>query len=292
MSTTNEEMVLIKGGTFLMGTNSDDGFEDDLEGPKTKVTVDDFYMSPYTVTNQEFLEFFLDTGYITEAERFGSSYVFHLLLSEEEREKLTSLSGTDWWYEVPGANWRKPEGENSSIENRMDHPVVHVTRNDSLAYADWAGLRLPTEAEWEYAARGGLEDKRFPWGDELYENDKIHANIWQGDFPVNNTEEDGYLGTAPVKTYDPNGYGLYQMSGNVWEWSLNPGKISLSEFQNTSSSDFKNQNARYSDEVYALRGGSFLCHCSYCQRYRVAGRNSDTANSSTSNIGFRCVKDA
>lgn len=286
-----EDMVYIEGGTFLMGTDSGEGFEDDKEGPATKVTVEDFYIDPYTVTNEDFLKFFLDTGYVTDAERYGSSNVFHLLLSDDIKEQLNPFSGTSWWYEVPSASWRKPEGEGSSINDRMDHPVVHVSRNDALAYCRWAGKRLPTEAEWEYAARGGLAEKRFPWGDELHEGGTHHANIWQGDFPVKNTEEDGYLGTASVHAFEPNGYGLFQTSGNVWEWCLNPGKISLKEFQSTSPHLFLHKNNHYSEEVYALRGGSFLCHCSYCQRYRVAGRNSNTAVSSSSNAGFRCVKD-
>lgn len=292
MTTKTERMLFIKGGAFKMGTDSEEGFEDDLEGPATEVEVEDFFMSPYTVTNQEFLAFFLDTGYITEAERMGSSYVFHLLVEDAEAKKQAMpLSGTEWWLEVPDASWRKPEGPNSSIENRMDHPVVHVTRNDALAYCHWAGVRLPTEAEWEYAARGGLIDKQFPWGDDLREMGKHHANIWQGDFPISNTKEDGYLGTAPVKTYAPNGYGLYQMSGNVWEWCLNPGKIPIEDFKTTNAQAFIKAHTHFTDGVYALRGGSFLCHCSYCQRYRVAGRNSNTANSSTSNIGFRVMRD-
>lgn len=286
-----ERMIFIKGGSFRMGTDSGVGFESDLEGPATEVTVDNFYISPYTVTNKDFLEFFLDTGYVTEAERIGSSFVFHLLLDEETRKQSYSIPGTEWWFDVPGANWRKPEGIHSSIEERMDHPVTHVTRNDALVYCHWAGVRLPTEAEWEYAARGGLKDKRFPWGDDLHENGKHHANIWQGEFPTSNTKEDGYLGTAPVQTYEPNGYGLYQMAGNVWEWCLNPGKIPLEAFQKHSTRDFVKQHTHFTDSLYALRGGSFLCHCTYCQRYRVAGRNSNSANSSSSNTGFRVVRD-
>lgn len=290
-SPTRKQMIFIEGGTFTMGTDSKEGFPEDKEGPAEKVSVEDFYISPYTVTNQDFLEFFLATNYITDAEKYGSSNVFYLLLPKEVRKQYQPISGIDWWYEVPDANWRKPTGSHSSIENRMDHPVVHVSRNDALAYCHWAGLRLPTEAEWEYAARGGLENKRYSWGDELHQNEEHHANIWQGEFPIENTKDDGYLGTAPVHTYAPNRYGLYQTAGNVWEWCLNPGKISLKEFQKSSPQDFLDHNNHYSQEMYALRGGSFLCHHSYCQRYRVAGRNSNTAISSTSNVGFRCVKD-
>lgn len=275
-----------------MGTASGEGFADDREGPVTSVKVEDFYIDSCTVSNQDFLEFFLETGYVTDAERYGSSHVFGLLLQEEERNQHTALPDNEWWREVPGANWRKPEGGSSSIKDRMDHPVVHVSRNDAMAYCRWAGKRLPTEAEWEYAARGGLEQKRFPWGDELHEGGQHHANIWQGDFPRTNTQEDGYLGTAPVKSYLPNGYGLYQTAGNVWEWCLNPGKIPLDTFRQRTAQQFLLENSHYSEELYALRGGSFLCHCSYCQRYRVGGRNANTAVSSSSNMGFRCVRDA
>lgn len=291
MALETENMVYIKGGSFRMGTDSKEGFPSDFEGPALEVTVEDFKISPYTVTNKDFLEFFLETGYVTEAERIGSSFVFHLLLDEEMRKQSYRIPGTEWWFDVPGANWRKPEGKHSSIENRMDHPVTHVSRNDALVYCQWAGVRLPTEAEWEYAARGGLQDKRFPWGDELLENGDHRANIWQGEFPTSNTKEDGYLGTAPVKTYKPNGNGLYQMAGNVWEWCLNPGKIPLKAFQQASTNDFVKKHTHFTDALYALRGGSFLCHCSYCQRYRVAGRNSNSANSSSSNTGFRIVAD-
>lgn len=284
-------MIYIKGGTFRMGTDQEEGFSDDFEGPSVEVEVPDFLIDETTVTNEQFLEFFLDTGYVTEAERYGSSYVFYLLLEEEERSRYPSVSGFEWWKEVPGANWRTPEGPGSSIKNRMNHPFTHVSRNDALAYCHWSGKRLPTEAEWEYAARGGLEGAKYPWGDEFEQDGRLHANTWQGHFPHTNTEEDGYLGTAPAKTFEANGFGLYQVSGNVWEWCLNPGKIPLDTFQRKSGTDFWKEHSRYSDALYATRGGSFLCHSCYCNRYRVAGRNSNTGNSSTSNTGFRCVKD-
>lgn len=274
-----------------MGTNSDEGFKDDLEGPEVSVQLNDFFIDATTVTNQDFYEFFLDTGYITDAETYGSSNVFYKLLNSEDRKRHPTITHTKLWHDVPGANWRKPEGVNSSLNERMDHPVVHVSRNDALAFAKWAGKRLPTEAEWEFAARGGHENLRYPWGNELYENNEFHANIWQGDFPSENTEGDGYLGTAPVETFAPNDYGIYQMSGNVWEWCLNPARIKLHEFQGKSASDFVQNHQTPNNKMYALRGGSFLCHHSHCNRYRVAGRNANSAESSSSNIGFRCVKD-
>ncbi|WP_249961702.1 formylglycine-generating enzyme family protein, partial [Histophilus somni] len=180
-----------------------------------------------------------------------------------------------------------PEGKGSTIRDRMDHPVVHVTWNDAMAFCEWAGFRLPTEAEWEFASRGGYENLRFPWGNDLEKNGKFWANTWQGRFPENNTGEDGYIFTAPVKSYEPNGFGLYQMIGNVWEWCLNPGRIVLDEFVLRNTSEFLKDAKTPSRDLKALRGGSFLCHESYCVRYRNAGRNANTANSSTSNTGFR-----
>lgn len=284
------EMIHLDGGSFQMGTDQAIGFEIDRENPSLQVTVEPFAISKFTVTNQEFLEFFRETGYVTDAERFGSSHVFHLLANDEVKEKSSLVDGRDWWYEVSDASWRKPEGPGSSINDRMDHPVVHISWNDARAYADWAGLRLPTEAEWEYAARGGYEGLTFPWGNDLKKDGQFMANTFQGDFPYENTQEDGYLGTAPVKTYEANRYGLYQVVGNVWEWCLNPGRISLDEFTHKSRSDFIKENNQVSQAMYALKGGSFLCHSSYCRRYRLAGRNANTAISSTSNIGFRVAK--
>jgi sulfatase modifying factor 1 len=178
---------------------------------------------------------------------------------------------TPWWCGVRGAYWRAPEGPASDLDGRWDHPVVHVSWDDALAYCRWAGRRLPTEAEWEYAARGGLDQARFPWGDELTPGCEHRCNIWQGRFPVRDTAEDGYSGTAPVDAYRPNGYGLFNVSGNVWEWCADWFDGSRSQ--------------------RAMRGGSYLCHESYCNRYRVAARTANTPDSATGNLGFRCAAD-
>ncbi|MFC0472141.1 formylglycine-generating enzyme family protein [Halalkalibacter kiskunsagensis] len=281
-------MVLLAGDSFWMGTNSSEGYPQDGEGPVRKVTIDPFYLSPYAVTNKEFAAFVQDTGYVTEAEKFEWSFVFNLFVDKSEVDILDGhLPYTPWWIPVKEAYWYQPEGPNSSIDHRMNHPVVHISWTDANAYCKWAGKRLPTEAEWEYAARGGLEKKRYPWGDQLRPNDQHHCNIWQGKFPKDNDASDGYAGTCPVDEYIPNGYGLYNMVGNVWEWcgdwfsptfhlkgtKVNPMGPGLG-------------NAR------VMRGGSYLCHESYCNRYRVAARSSNTPDSSTGNIGFRCAADA
>ncbi len=181
------------------------------------------------------------------------------------------------------AYWFQPEGPGSTIDDRMDHPVIHVSWNDAKAFCDWAGKRLPTETEWEYAARGGLEQKKYPWGDELTPNGEHYCNIWQGDFPYKNTEEDGYLGTAPATSFPANGFGLYNVAGNVWEWC---------EDWFTNRSDREIDAKQINNQTpKVMRGGSYLCHKSYCNRYRVAARSSNTMDSSTGNLGFRCVAD-
>lgn len=283
-----EKLILIKGGEFQMGTNTREGFQSDGEGPARTVRLDDFMISPYAVTNGEFRAFVQDTGYVTEAERFGWSYVFHLLVSEETQKKASSAAQqVPWWIVVEGAYWAKPEGPDSSIEDRLDHPVVHISWNDAAAYCAWSGTRLPTEAEWEYAARGGLTGKTYPWGDLLKPDGKHMCNIWQGKFPVKNNASDGYIGTAPVDAYEPNGFGLYNVSGNVWEWCQD--WFSPAYHRTTSSTNpiFKEETGRRS-----MRGGSYLCHRSYCNRYRVAARSSNTPDSSTGNCGFRVAADS
>ncbi|WP_246050008.1 formylglycine-generating enzyme family protein [Aquibacillus sediminis] len=284
---SHEEMVYIPGGEFLMGTDYKYAFPDDGEGPIRKVYVDPFYMDPCNVTNKQFQAFVEDTGYKTEAEKFGWSFVFYQFVSRKTALASTQrVVETPWWLVVEGAYWKQPEGPDSSIENRMDHPVIHVTWNDAKAYCKWAGKRLPTEAGWEFAARGGLEQKKYPWGDELTPNGFHQCNIWQGKFPSSNEVLDGYAGTAPVKAYSPNGYGLYNVSGNVWEWCSDKFTKSVEKRGGT-----KNPKGPKKGKTRVMRGGSYLCHYTYCNRYRVAARTANTPNSSTGNIGFRCVKD-
>ncbi|GAA0592354.1 formylglycine-generating enzyme family protein [Virgibacillus siamensis] len=268
-----------------MGTEDEEGFKADGEGPIKKVSIDPFYMDSYAVTNEEFTAFVNETGYQTDSEKFGWSFVFHKFLPEIPLGQMTQVPSTPWWFAVEGATWQQPEGPNSSIEDRMDYPVLHISWNDAIAFCKWAGKRLPTEAEWEFAARGGLEQKRYPWGNELTPNGNHYCNIWQGSFPNNNTVADGYLGTAPAKSFPPNGYGLYNVSGNVWEWCSD-------WFTNTPNpNQANNPKGPNRGTSKVMRGGSYLCHKSYCNRYRVAARSSNTIDSATGNLGFRCVSD-
>ncbi len=278
-------MVRLPGGNFLMGTNDEEGFPADGEGPIREVSIAPFNIDETTVTNRQFEAFIKATHYKTDAERYGWSFVFYGLLSEAMRNTYPRVAmQTPWWCAIQDATWDHPEGRDSDIADRIDHPVVHVSWNDATAYCQWAGKRLPNEAEWEYAARGGLVQKRFPWGDELTPHGEHHCNIWQGHFPDYNSLEDGYLGTAPAKSFPPNNFGLYNMSGNVWEWC-----------NDWFSPDFHQRDTRIDPKGPAdgtskvIRGGSFLCHHSYCNRYRVAARSSNTPDSSSSNMGFRCA---
>lgn len=284
-------MILIKEGYYEIGTNEPIGSFYDLEMPKTKIFLNSYYIDETPVTNKEFLEFVKETGYVTEAEKFGWSYVFSYFLDEETKQKSKQVPGLDWWYAVVGADFKHPEGRKSNIKDRLDHPVVHVSRNDAMAYAKWAGKRLPTEAEWEVAAKGGTEYTKFYWGENLEEGGVHHTNVWQGDFPNENTKEDGYANTAPVRAYEPNQYGIYSMIGNVWEWCLNPQGVPLKYFNQKTSKEIYEENNYISDDRYAIKGGSFLCHASYCKRYRIAARTGNTAMSATNHMGFRCVKD-
>lgn len=287
-SSDREGMILLKGGEFLMGTDGKaGGFAADGEGPVHRVKLDPFYIDETTVTNEQFSQFIKETGYKTESEKFGWSFVFIMFLSPKERAKVQRVvHGTPWWAPVEGANWFMPEGPDSHIEDRMDHPVVHISWNDAMAYCKWANKRLPTEAEWEFAARGGLVGRIYPWGDELTPQGEHYCNIWQGLFPEKNTRRDGYLGTAPARSFPPNGYGLYNVSGNVWEWVND-----WFDPQYYVTSPYENPPGPANGTNRSMRGGSYLCHKSYCNRYRVAARSSNTPDSASGNIGFRCVAD-
>jgi formylglycine-generating enzyme len=279
-------MTLLPGGEFLMGTNDREGYPADGEGPVRRVTVRSFWIDTTAVTNAAFAQFVQASGYVTEAELFGWSYVFVGLLPPDF-PGTRAVAQAPWWRQVHGASWRHPEGPQSHVEDRWDHPVVHVSWNDARMYCRWAGKRLPTEAEWEYAARGGLVQARYPWGDELTPGGEHRMNVWQGTFPRLNTLEDGYLGTAPVTAYPPNGYGLYNVTGNVWEWCADWFHTS---FHVTGAQ--RNPRGPRSGTHRVMRGGSYLCHASYCYRYRVAARSANTPESSTGNLGMRCVRDA
>jgi formylglycine-generating enzyme len=282
-----DKMVYILGNEFSMGANDRDGFPADGEGPIRKVRVNSFYMDLTTVTNKDFSLFIESTGYKTDAEKYGWSFVFYQLLSKQTSKKVQQrVQATPWWCVVEGAYWSQPEGSDSDIADRMNHPVVHVSWNDAVAYCQWADKRLPTEAEWEFAARGGLNQKRYPWGDELTPGGVHYCNIWQGKFPYTNDEADGYLGTAPAQSFPENGYGLYNISGNVWEWCSDWFTKSIHKRGGRDNPKGPNEGSNR-----VMRGGSYLCHDSYCNRYRVAARTSNTPDSSSGNIGFRCVTD-
>ncbi len=266
-----------------MGDHHGDGDPADGERPVHEVTVSPFRLDATTVTTTAFATFAKATGYVTDAERFGSSAVFHLAFRGSRADVLGSVVGAPWWLDVRGASWRRPDGPDGPAA-RAGHPVVHVSWNDALAYCAWAGTRLPTEAEWEYAARGGQEGARFPWGDDLEAGRRWRLNIWQGTFPTHNTGEDGHLTTAPVKSYRPNGFGLWQMVGNVWEWCAD--RWSPTWYRDSPRLD---PTGPVEGAARVMRGGSYLCHHSYCARYRVAARTANTPESSAANIGFRCA---
>lgn len=258
--------VDIAGATLLMGTDGPEAVPGDFEGPARPVEVEEFSLGAATVTRAEFGRFVAATGHRTDAESFGWSYVFEGFLPPRLEIVSAPLSGSPWWRQVFGADWRHPFGPGSA--SPPDHPVVHVSWRDAAAYAAWVGGRLPGEAEWELAARGGLEGCRFPWGDVFAPDGVARANIWEGEFPTHNTGLDGYLGTAPVRSFPPNAFGLHNMVGNVWEWCAD---------------DWSPRHPG----LKVVRGGSYLCHDSYCNRYRVSARTATTADSSTGHTGFR-----
>ncbi|MFD7571040.1 formylglycine-generating enzyme family protein [Streptomyces sp. NPDC059810] len=264
-------LVELPGGTFRMGDAFGEGYPGDREGPVREVTVAPFAIDATAVTNARYAAFVEATGHRTDAERFGSSFVFHLLLPPAaERHVLGAVPQAPWWLGVSGAAWHTPEGPGSDLEGRADHPVVHISHDDALAYCAWAGVRLPTEAEWEYAARGGLDGARYPWGDEFTPGGREMCHTWLGTFPHRSEREGGHIGTVPATAHAPNGYGLHNTSGNVWEWCA----------------DAWDRDGR----ERVIRGGSYLCHATHCNRYRVAARSRNTPDSSTGHGGFRVAR--
>ena len=300
------EMVPIPAGTFWMGCN-DCGLED--AKPEHRVKLDGFLMDKTPVTNTMYAAFVETTGYKTIAERPLNQENFPGVPKEglvpgsavftPPQGLLPPINYVQWWTYVPGANWRHPEGPSSDLKGRMDHPVTQVAFEDAKAYCNWRQARLPTEAEYEYAARGGLERNRYAWGNKLKPDGQWVANIWQGRFPVNNRKEDGFGGTSPVDAFPPNSYGLLDMGGNVWHWVTDwyqadyyqtlkkSGNIARNPRGPTSSYDPAEPGVRKKVQ----KGGSFLCAANYCVRYLVASRGKGEVDSASSNLGFRCVKD-
>lgn len=278
------EWVDLPGGWFRMG--SDDaagGYPQDGEGPSRRVRLSPFRIAPTVVTNAEFAAFVRATQYVTQAEQAGNSFVFWLQLGDGLRAAAHRVPrGLPWWREVDAACWQRPEGPGSSIEKRADHPVVHVSWHDAMAYCAWAGTRLPSEAQWEYAARGGLEDARYPWGDDFECEGEGRCNTWRGRFPDAPAAPPA---TQPVRSLPPNGRGLHHMAGNVWEWcadAFSPNyHLDAADVDPLATADRSGQRS--------MRGGSFLCHASYCHRYRVAARHANTPSSTASHCGFRVV---
>ena len=309
--TVADGMRRIPGGEFLMG--SDHHYPE--EAPAHRVRVAPFEMDETTVTNRQFAVFVAETGYVTVAERpldpaaypaagphelLPGSLVFHMTPGPVDTRDFRN-----WWSWVPGACWRHPEGPGTTIKGRKDHPVVHVAFEDAEAFAAWAGKALPTEAEWEFAARGGLEAREFAWGDELTPRGRHLANTWQGAFPWQNLAEDGHAGTCPVRSFPPNGYGLYEVCGNVWEWTTDwfaarhtaasPGKPTCCGADNSARCRIAKQATNPTEPAASIprkvvKGGSFLCAPSYCRRYRPAARHAQMVDSGMSHIGFRCVR--
>lgn len=300
-----KDMVWVPGGTFMMGSN--DHYPE--EAPAHEVTVNGFWMDQYTVTNAQFSRFVEDTNYVTSAERCPNPKDYPGAVPEllvpasvvfrRPGYKVSLSDHFQWWTYMPGASWRHPLGPGSSLKGLAKHPVVHVAFEDACAYATWAGKTLPTEAEWEFAARGGLEGAVYVWGDEFEPDGEVLANTWQGDFPNENLLTDGYEWTAPVGSFPPNGYGLYEMAGNVWEWTTDWYQ-QHSEIQQTCCASFnprggdpeksydpRTPNVKIPRRV--MKGGSYLCAPNYCRRYRPAARMAQAVDTSTCHLGFRCI---
>lgn len=306
-------MVWIPNGDFVMGSDVPGSRAN--EKPLVKVSLDGFWLDEHDVTNAEFRKFVEATGHKTTAERPVDWNELKKQLPPEtpkpadEQLQPGSMVFTPsdgpvdlrnmnaWWRWTPGADWQHPEGPASNLDGRDQHPVVQVSWDDALAYAKWAGKRLPTEAEWEVAARGGLEGKRFAWGDELKPDGKFMTNIWTGTFPHKNTKEDGFTGTSPVKSYPPNGYGLYDMGGNVWNWVSDwyrvdtHARMRLEPSCHNPAGPKSSYNPGHPDQTQerVTKGGSFLCHVDYCESYRPAARRGTPPDTGMSHIGFRCA---
>jgi formylglycine-generating enzyme required for sulfatase activity len=301
------DMVWVPGGTFRMG--SEDWYPE--EKPVHTVGVDGFWMDDHQVTVAEFRKFVRATGYVTLAERpldpadypdaIPELLVPGALVFQGTRGPVPLNDYRRWWAYVPGARWDHPEGPDSDTKGRDRNPVTQVAYEDALAYATWAGKELPTEAEWEFAARGGLDQKTYPWGDEFAPKGRMMANTWQGEFPWQNLELDGYVGTSPVKTFPPNGYGLYDMAGNVWEWTADFFTPRHPDAAEHSCCAPRNPRVLAPDGSYEVgrpgetiprrvtKGGSHLCAPNYCHRYRPAARQGEAVDTSTGHIGFRCI---
>ena len=302
---TEANLCFVPAATFRMG--SDHHYPE--EAPAHDVTVDGFWMDRYTVTNRDFDRFVRETGYVTLAER----PVDPALYPGAQPELLVPSSVVfvkppgpvdlrnpyNWWRYIPGADWRHPRGPQSSLQGLWHHPVVHVAFEDAAAYAKWAGKELPTEAEWELAARGGLDDAEFAWGDELAPNGELRANTWQGEFPWQNTNDDGYEWTAPVGSFPPNGYGLHEMAGNVWEWTTDWYSGTHEGGASACCAPTNPRGGKLEDSFdprdaakiprKVMKGGSYLCAPNYCRRYRPAARMAQPIDTSTCHLGFRCI---
>ena len=309
-----EGMVWIPGGEFSMGASTNGHGTDEMPmasndaGPVHRVRVGGFWMDTTAVTNEQFEKFAKATGYVTIAERTPTKEEFPTAPAENLVAGSVVFAPTDhevaltdhyqWWSYVKGANWRHPIGPQSDIKGKENYPVVQIAYPDAEAYAKWAGKRLPTEAEFEFAARGGLSGKTYVWGDEFRPGGKWMANTWQGKFPVKDAVEDGYAGIAPVKSFPPNGYGLYDMAGNVWEWCSDwyrPDYYKTLTDKGGVASNPKGPESPFdpaepNEKKRVHRGGSFLCNDQYCSRYIVGTRGKGEVNTGTNHLGFRCVK--
>ena len=267
-----------------MGTAGPVAYPTDGESQLHEVELDGFLLDRCAVTNERFARFVAATGHVTDAERYGWSFVFGGLLPDDF-EDTRGVAAAPWWRQVFGADWRHPEGPHSDLDGRGEHPVIHVSFDDALAFCEWADARLPTEAEWERAARDGRDGAIFPWGDELEPNGEHRMNVWQGSFPDANSAADGFVGTAPVDAFAPSDFGLWNMCGNVWEWCAD-----WFDGAYYAESPTRNPPGPPTGDRRVMRGGSYLCHASYCHRYRVGARSANAPDSSTGNLGFRTAR--